>query len=287
MASSSQQSPPTSKSPTALSNPKSSFGIRFHQVGRPNVYFRSNPDLTSDLNQVWVHLDTSEIKFENYSPTNMPRALVSTLPQDESEGEVDIRGTKRQKTDLPKQSKPVKGFSVTAGFRVDKPIQAGIPDDIWRIILKESHPTVLLIIKNLSHYLHDLLQEQSIWKASREKLHGANMPGPPGEMTEQRYAHLLYGQGCDFQRSKCGSNVTKKVYWPFLLRMCDACFRRKIEKVCGIRAVLLLTRHANFFLPLGQGCTSVCVSTDRMGHLRVDTCRHDELRKVYSYKTAR
>jgi hypothetical protein len=241
---SSSRSPAVSKSPSLSSNPKSSFGVRFHQAGQPNVYFRTNPDLTSDPNQVWVPLDTSEIKFKNYSPNNMPAVLISALSQDESEDEVNIRIAKRQKTDAATKSKPVKSSAVAFGFRVDKPLRATIPNDIWRIILNESHPTVLLIIKNLNHNLHGLLQEQSIWRASREKLHGSDMPGPPGEMTEQRYAHLLYGQGCDFQRSKCGSNVTKKVYWPFLLRMCDACFRRKIEKV-GLNFAVLQARQAN------------------------------------------
>lgn len=231
MSSSSQTLPAARKDHTVFSHPKSSFGVRFHKPGQPNVYFRSEPDLRSDPNQTWVALDTSEIKFENYNLQNIPRFLDSALSGEDVDN-TDIRSPKRQKIDSTMQSKAAKTPAVAIGFRIDKPLNTEIPDDIWRIILKESHPSVLLLIKNLSRRFHGLLQEQSIWKASRVKQHGENMPDPPGDMTEQRYAHLLYGQGCDFQRSRCGSNVTKKVYWPFRLRMCDPCFRRKIEKVC-------------------------------------------------------
>ncbi len=210
------------KAAAVSSKPTGSFGFRFHRAGQPNVYFRKEPDLTSRPNQVWVAFDTSEIRFENYTPKNMSPDFGSPSLKVEDGADADFRSPKRQKIDS----------TMTMGFRVNKPVKTEVCDDIWRAILKESHPTVLLIAKNLNRRFHDLLQEKSIWRASRVRLHGEDMPGPPGEMTEQRYAHLLYGQGCDFQQSKCRSNVTKKVYWPFLLRMCDACFRRKTEKVC-------------------------------------------------------
>lgn len=230
-----------SKGAAVPKNPTSSFAFRFHKEGQANVSFRKQPDLTSDPNQVWVALDASEIKFVNYTPENMPDTLDSASPQEDG-NEAELPSPKRQRKESTAQSKAVERSSRPTGFRVDKPVQANVPPDVWRTILKESHPTVLLIVKNLNHQFDALLQEQSIWRASRTKLHGEDMPGPPGEMTEQRYAHLLYGQGCDFRKSKCGSNVTKKVYWPFLLRMCDACFRRKTVKVCRARAAPLLAR---------------------------------------------
>jgi hypothetical protein len=236
----SHQASDSSSRPAFSTNPPSSFGFRFQQQGQPNVYFRKEPDLTSNPNQVWVSLDTSAIKFENYTPDDMRHRLDSVSAGEEDGGdEAEVRSPKRQKTDAMVQPKATKTSSVAMGFRVDKPVQANVPSDIWRTILKESHPTVLLKAKNLNHFFHNLLQEQSIWRASRLKLHGEDMPAPPGAMTEQRYAHLLYGQGCDFQKSKCGSSVTKKVYWPFLLRMCDACYRRKTEKVCHAHTLIL------------------------------------------------
>ena len=211
--------------------PTGSFGFRFHQAGQPNAYIRTEPDLTSDPNQIWVTLDTSEIRFENYTPDYMPHGLDTALAQKGSGNEADDPCPKRQKANSTVQTSTAKISYMSLGFRVDNPVKADVCDDIWRNILRESHPSVLLNCKNLNRRFHALLREKSIWRASRRKLHGANMPDPPEEMTEQRYAHLLYGQGCDFQSSKCGSSVTKKVYWPFLLRMCDACFHRKTEKV--------------------------------------------------------
>lgn len=252
---SSHRSPPASKGHAVSGKPTSSFGIRFHKEGHPNVYFRREPDLTSDPNQAWVALDASEIKFENYTPDNMPTDLGSALPKEESSDKVHVRSPKRLKTDPTVQSKATKTPTMSMGFRVDKPVKTNVCGDIWRNILKESHPTVLLSVKDMNRLFHTLLQEQSIWRASRTKLHGEDMPGPPGEMPEQRYAHLLYGQGCDFQRSKCGSSVTKKVYWPFLLRMCDACFRRKTEKVRTTTCPLLI--HYADVSPPGQSCSSV------------------------------
>lgn len=223
--------PPPFKGSASSRKPTGSFGFRFHQTGQPNVYFRTEPDLTSDPDQIWVTLDTSEIRFENYTPYNMPYALDTALAQEGNDNEVDGPCPKRQKVNSAVQTSNFKISPMSLGLRVDKPVKADVSDDIWRNILKESHPSVLLYCKDLNRRFHALLQEESIWRTSRRKLHGADMPDPPEEMTEQRYAHLFYGQGCDFQASKCGSSVTKKVYWPFLLRMCDACFHRKTEKV--------------------------------------------------------
>jgi hypothetical protein len=231
MAAPFNQSLSVSKDTAVFQNPTSSFTFRFHEPGQPNVFFRKKPDLTSDPNQVWVALDNSEIKFVNYTPDNMPNNLETESPQEDGH-EMELPSPKRQKSNSSGQRKTVERPSKPTTFRVDKPVQANVPPDVWRTILKESHPAVLLIIKNLNRQFHALLQEQSIWRASRFKLHGEDVPAPPAGMTEQRYAHLLYGQGCDFRKSKCGSTVTKKVYWPFLLRMCDACFRRKTVKVC-------------------------------------------------------
>jgi hypothetical protein len=236
MAAPFNQPPSVPKDNAVAQNPTSSFTFRFHKPGQANVFFRKQPDLTSDPNQVWVALDNSEIKFVNYTPDNMPDAVEPASPE-ENGHQVELPSPKRQKTNSAGQRRAIERPSKPTIFRVDKPVQANVPPDVWRSILKESHPSVLLTVKNLNRQFHALLQEQSIWRASRFKLHGEDMPGPPAQMTEQRYAHLFYGQGCDFRKSKCGSTVTKKVYWPFLLRMCDACFRRKTVKVCRACAV--------------------------------------------------
>jgi hypothetical protein len=219
--------------------PKSSFGSRFHRPGRPNVYFRKDPDLTSDPCQTWVAFDSSDIQFKNCTPSTYPLFLESDSSHEESEEEYGLPIPKRQKRTRRRNTKLVDLGPVVTGFRVSHPLKTDIYEDVWRMILKESHPTVLLIFKNLSSKFHKLLQEQSIWKAARIKLHGEDAPDPPGNMSEQRYAHLLHSHGCDFRMSTCGSTVTKKVYWAFRLRMCDACYRRKVVKVCRtVRPVL-------------------------------------------------
>lgn len=260
---------PASKDAAVSRTPTSAFGFRFHQAGRSNVYFRREPDLTCDPNQAWVPFDTSDIKFENYTLDNMPYGLDTASTQEEIGDEADAPSPKRRKTDSAVQSSAPKVPSFSLGFRVDKPVKADVCDDIWRTILKESHPSVLLNCRYLNRRFHVLLQEQSIWRASRIKLHGEDMPGPPGEMTEQRYAQLLYGQGCDFQRSKCGSSVTKKVYWPFLLRMCDACFRRKTEKDKVLRASAFREMGDNGLcelIPAGMTSSGKYVRTRRPNH---------------------
>lgn len=224
---SSRQPLSTQMSQNGSSIPTSAFGSRFHRPGQRNVYFRKEPDLTSDPRQIWVALDTSEIKFKNYTLNNFPYKPGPALLKEENEVEGSSFLPKRRKLEPKAHKTPP-----ASGFRVNNPLKTDVHEDVWRIILKKSHPRVLLTVKDLSRKFHQLLQEQSIWKASRINLDGEHMPDPPGKMSEQRYAHLLYGYGCDFQRSKCGSNVTKKVYWPFRLRMCDSCLRRKTQKVC-------------------------------------------------------
>lgn len=110
--------------------------------------------------------------------------------------------------------------------------------DVWRIILTYSPLKFLLDAKTINHRFKILLDEEStVWSSSRINQYSEDMPGPPGKMTEQRYAQLLEGRGC--QSAGCSRRSTGKVYWAFCLRLCKDCLEKRTFKEEGVKQYIL------------------------------------------------
>ncbi|KAF8307751.1 hypothetical protein DL93DRAFT_2064578, partial [Clavulina sp. PMI_390] len=59
----------------------------------------------------------------------------------------------------------------------------------------------------------------SVWRAAR--LQVEDLPDCPDEMTEQKYANFVYGNGC----SNCG-RITRSldhIFWNLLIKLCERC----------------------------------------------------------------
>ena len=111
-------------------------------------------------------------------------------------------------------------------FNIARPVKnAGLIHlDAWRIIFSYSSLGFLLEARTVCKAFNELLSDSSIWKTAREHQFSANMPSPPGGISEQLYADLLVGKGC--QHRSCARANSSKVYWAFRLRLCQECLRR-------------------------------------------------------------
>jgi len=107
-----------------------------------------------------------------------------------------------------------------------------VNSDIWQIILGYCAPKLLLDAKTINKEFRQLLSDRTaIWRASRQNFFGHDMPECPIGMTEQAYADLLVGRGC--QNQSCPKEHTAGVYWTFQVRLCAECFRQKTMRVSG------------------------------------------------------
>ena len=141
-------------------------------------------------------------------------------------GPIKNRGgrPKRETPLLPRQPKGA------LRLRVSKPVNAFLPPEIWKLILEQSSPALLLRARALSRSFYNVLtygSEQSTWTAARKLTYGDHHPDPPTGVDEIRYADLLEGHGCQ----SCKNLKTRKTYWAFLRRWCERCLNDRVVPV--------------------------------------------------------
>ena len=122
----------------------------------------------------------------------------------------------------PKISKTPKG---PMRFQKNHPVKAAVNIDVWENILSFCPPDFLLKARTVSSTFLSMLKADSpIWKISRVRNFGGDMPDPPAGLSEPQYADLLTGTGC--QTRGCKSKKTRKTYWAFQKRLCMECFQQ-------------------------------------------------------------
>lgn len=109
-----------------------------------------------------------------------------------------------------------------------KPVSAFVPIDAWAQIFRRSDLKFLLQAQLVCKDFRDILSAQSMWRDARLYNYGAAIPGCPTGLNEKQYANLLVGRGC--QVKPCTQKLTKKVYWAFMLRMCESCFKDSTQR---------------------------------------------------------
>ena len=117
-------------------------------------------------------------------------------------------------------------------LRPSKPLQnsGDVYPDIWFGILSFTEPKFLLEARTICKEFYKLLEDHSaIWRSSRMKFYGSDMPECPDGQTETQYVDLLAGRGC--QISKCAKTETQKVHWIYRGRLCTDCLAEKTMRV--------------------------------------------------------
>ena len=136
----------------------------------------------------------------------------------------------RPKGRKPRAAKPFKTPKGPMRFQKNHPVKAAVNVDIWENILSFCPPDFLLKARTVSSTFWSVLKADSpIWKISRVKHFGSDMPGPPLGLSEPQYADLLTGTGC--QTRGCTSKKTRKTYWAFQRRLCMDCFHQAYLQV--------------------------------------------------------
>ena len=130
----------------------------------------------------------------------------------------------RPKGRKPRAAKPFKTPKGPMRFQKNHPVKAAVNVDIWENILSFCPPDFLLKARMVSSTFWSILDDSPIWKISRVKHFGSDMPGPPSGLSEPQYADLLTGTGC--QTRGCTSKRTRKTYWAFQRRLCMDCFHQ-------------------------------------------------------------
>lgn len=191
---------------------------------------------SSDLNPVYDTSNTSSVcDIANNTAARSvqiaPLSLHSNLrdsSKDANSSPTPSVGPPRNRGGRPKGRKPrpAKPFKTPKGpmrFQKNHPVKAAVNVDIWENILSFCPPDFLLKARTVSSTFRSVLKDDSpIWKISRVKYFGSDMPDPPSGLSEPQYADLLTGTGC--QKRGCTSKKTRKTYWAFQRRLCLDCF---------------------------------------------------------------
>jgi hypothetical protein len=204
---------------------------RFASDAHRPLSARTATTLTVNPHHEFAPLDTSNISFSHSTTGNISYSLKRSLAprgpaksaQHAQEPSSKRQKRKRGSRSTGNQSKPT--------FKMSQPVKNAneVYLDVWRLIFSFSSLKFLLEARTICKDFNQLLQEhQTIWKTCRELEFGPDMPSPPGQLTEQKYADLIVGKGC--QSRACVKNQTAKVYWPFRVRLCGDCFKQKTVK---------------------------------------------------------
>ena len=109
-------------------------------------------------------------------------------------------------------------------LRVDHPIQADRPSDIWKIILSYCHPKFLRAAWKINKETYHILKvHSSIWKQARLEHYGYDMPPIPEGMDEWKLSTLMDGKKC----SSCKVRGARNVFWSLQARLCKHCFHKQ------------------------------------------------------------
>jgi hypothetical protein len=122
-------------------------------------------------------------------------------------------------------------------LRIDHPIQADRPTDIWKIILSYSHPKFLRSAWRINKETYCILKaHSSIWKQARLEHYGYDMPAIPEDMDEWTLSTLMDGKKC----SSCKVRGARNVFWSLRARLCNLCFHKQAILVSTVLFAMLL-----------------------------------------------
>jgi len=241
-------SPPIVENSPATDKPAEFFSARFLDGNNGPSSARTATRLGVPANQKFVEVKAKNgYRFNVSTPATVPQKRSSNSNNtriNKSVGREGDGGVKKPRIGPVEESGHGEESASTTTrieLRTNKPLKNSedIHMDVWRIILTYAPLKFLLDAKTINHRFNRLLAEEStVWYSSRINQYSDDMPGPPGQMTEQRYAQLLEGRGC--QSKGCSKKSTGKVYWAFCLRLCKDCLEKRTMKEETLKGYILL-----------------------------------------------
>lgn len=161
-------------------------------------------------------------EFDSYS-----RRIRFVDPKTQTRFSPKQQGRDQRPTKRPKVVKSAAVRSTDRSFSVRRPLKIRVPTDAWQLIFQRCDLGFLFRARLVCRSFRDVLDRQALWREARINQFGSELPDRPVAITEFQFARLLVGRGC--QIVPCPRRDTRRVYWPFMLRMCDKCFNKMTE----------------------------------------------------------
>lgn len=160
---------------------------------------------------------------------------------------IEPKATKKRKA-VPAE-KPIKRAKVCTRLGAKRPVKTFVPIDIWLQIFRFVEPKQLFEMRTVCQEFYNCLKNKQMpWRECRIAFFGKSIPPPPDGLKpgreEQMYMDLLAGhtQSC----MSCGTveenRKARKVYWAFLRRWCESCFKEKTVNVRSLACYVLEMR---------------------------------------------
>lgn len=153
----------------------------------------------------------------------------SSTPASMSSNERNKGGRPRtKKAVLPKVS--TKSLKRPTVLRVNRPVQAEIPLDIWKEVLGMCDPATLFKARTISHTFKDEASREDVFKYSLRLHFGPSLPDAPPGLSYMHYANLLIQRGCQGCIEE-NQGTARRTYWAFQRRYCELCLVDKVSVV--------------------------------------------------------
>ena len=186
---------------------------------------RTSPETSSS-----PHSLTDVVLSDTVSKSSSPaeEAFSSSTSRSSTPEQTQRNKGGRPRTDkqFPRQNQ----LRVRTKLRTNRPVVNRIPCEVWQTIFEFCPPDFLLKAVTIEYFDEILQENERSWKVARLREFGYDMPEPPPRISEQEYADLLSGSGCQ----GCNEKLTRRTYWGFQKRWCDACLARNVAPVCKI-----------------------------------------------------
>ena len=189
-----------------------------------------SPLHTSPSSSSSLHSSTNVVLANSISQNLSPaeEALSSSTSRSSTPEQTQRNKGGRPRTE--KQFPRQKQLRIRTKLRTNRPVVNRIPCEVWQNIFEFCPPDFLLKAEEIEYFDEILQENESTWRVARLREFGFDMPEPPPGISEQEYADLLSGSGCQ----NCIEMLTRRTYWGFQKRWCDACLARHVAPVCKI-----------------------------------------------------
>ena len=132
----------------------------------------------------------------------------------------------------PSASRPLtKCYKKSTVLRVNRPVEARLPMDVWNRILNYCKPDLLVKLRLVSQGFRDAISNDIIWKDSLIQEFGPLLPEPPQGLSYMHYANLLTSNGCQACHEERRGKA-RRTYWAFQRRYCEPCLTERVVFVC-------------------------------------------------------
>ena len=171
---------------------------------------------------------TPQVMLSAKRKRGRPRKILSSSRRSSPQ---PVMGSEKKKGGRPRKIVPYprnKQLVVKTKLRRDRPFKKELPCEIWQTIFGFCSPSFLLKVCTIPYFDEVLSRNEVTWELARQRYFDPDMPGPPPGLSEADYARLLAGTGCQ----ECGETKTRRTYWAYQRRWCEACHSENIVSVC-------------------------------------------------------